>query len=111
MKLIERLMFLVIPSCRETQKLQSKTLDEKLPWLTRCSLWMHCVMCGWCRRYGKQLKFLSRACGDLPECGDFEKDEALPEEAKERIARCLCEAEAGGKEAVSADVVDGAQEP
>lgn len=90
MKWIERLMFLVIPSCQETQKLQSQTLDERLPWLTRCKLWMHCVMCGWCSRYGKQLKFLNRVCADLPECGDFGKESPLPDEARERIEKCLC---------------------
>lgn len=85
MKLIERMVFLVIPSCRETQELQSRGLDEKQSLWRRCSLWMHCMMCGWCRRYGKQIKFISRMCADLPECGDFEKEAPLPDGARERI--------------------------
>ncbi len=99
MKFLERLMFLVIPSCRETQKLQSRRLDEKLPLVKRCSLWVHCVMCGWCRRYGKQIKFLNKVCSDLPECGDFEKEEAMSSEARERIEKCLCEER--GKEGIA----------
>lgn len=96
MKFVERMMFKVIPSCRETQKLQSQKLDEKLSLWKRSSLWMHCVMCGWCRRYGKQIKFLNRVCSALPECGDFEKDEPMPDDTRERIEKCLCDEEHKG---------------
>jgi hypothetical protein len=89
MKYVERLMFLVIPSCREAQKLQSRKLDEELSLWKRCSLWMHCAMCGWCRRYGKQTRFLNRLCSELPECGDFGKEEPIPDGVKARIAKSL----------------------
>ena len=91
MKFVERLMFLIIPSCKETQKLQSRKLDEQLSLWKRGALWMHCIMCGWCRRYGKQIKFLNRVCSDLPECGDFEKEEAMPDETRGRIEESLQE--------------------
>jgi hypothetical protein len=91
MKMLERMMFWVIPNCRETQKLQSRNLDVKLSLWKRGVLWMHCVMCGWCRRYGKQINFLNRICSELPECGDFEEEEKMPKEARERVEKCLCE--------------------
>ncbi len=79
----------MIPNCRQTQELHSRGLDEKLPWLQRLAVRIHCLLCTCCSRYGKQLKFMSRLCDQLPEYGDFGKKNPMPEESRQRIAQAL----------------------
>lgn len=92
MKLMQRLMFMVIPNCREAEQLQSRKLDEKLSLVRRAGLWMHCVICSCCRRFGIQLKFLSDLCKEVPEhCDDLAEAHPMPEDAKERVRERIVE--------------------
>lgn len=43
-------------SCKETTALASHRLDEKLPLSTRIKMWMHLLICVYCRDYVKQLR-------------------------------------------------------
>lgn len=43
-------------SCKETTALASHRLDEELPLSMRMKMWMHLLICVYCRDYVKQLK-------------------------------------------------------
>jgi hypothetical protein len=73
------------PSCKQAVQLQSAALDTKLPFRQRLGLRIHLMLCKWCRRYGKQIRFL---CSATHEHGGEERalpPQALSPEARERI--------------------------
>ena len=82
---MDRIMFKVLPSCKEAMHLHSCAQDERLPLRKRFLLWMHCIMCRFCARYGKQLRLLRKWTKQLPEKYDYSKVAKLPDDAKERI--------------------------
>ena len=51
----------LLPTCRAAAKAQSAALDRPLPPLSRLGLWLHLLLCRWCRRYGRQIRFLRAA--------------------------------------------------
>ena len=57
MKLLETLL----PTCRQVSRLQSDLLDQPLSLPRRFGLRLHLLVCKWCRRYGKQIRFLHEA--------------------------------------------------
>jgi hypothetical protein len=69
------------PNCKEAIRLQSDALDRPLSRVQRLGLRIHLMLCVWCSRYGKQIKFLRVAAQHC----DHEHEPALPPEAKERI--------------------------
>ena len=81
------------PNCREAIRLQSDALDRPLPRLQRIGLRIHLVLCVWCMRYGKQIKFLRTTAQHCEY--DQEPKQALSVEVRERIKRTL---EAGKKQ-------------
>lgn len=54
------------PTCREAVRLQSDSLDRTLPFPERLGLRLHLLLCKWCRRYARQIRFLREAlrCAD-----------------------------------------------
>ena len=79
----------ISPDCREASRLQSRELDCPLSLSQRCGLRVHLVLCKWCRRYGKQLRFLRRALREHPGQVNAAPPETLSPEARERIRRSL----------------------
>ena len=77
------------PSCREATRLQSDALDRLLPISSRLGLRIHLVLCQWCRRYGKQLRFLRRAAREHPDQGCEAAPHTLSPAARERIQQAL----------------------
>src|ERR1041384_6341051 len=79
----------VLPTCREVTRLQSDALDHDLRFSRRLGLRLHLLVCTWCRRYGKQIRFLRAAMHDHPD--DFCKAsvQGLSPEARERLKRAL----------------------
>jgi hypothetical protein len=78
-----------LPNCRDAARLQSEALDAKLSLPKRFGLQLHLLVCKWCRRYGKQLRFLRHAA---PEHCDQITDavpQKLSDEARERIKQRL----------------------
>ena len=75
------------PSCHEATRLQSEAMDRRLPLRKRVGLRIHLILCRWCRRYGKQIRFLRQAAYEHSD----ELVEAVPQrlsaEARERIKR------------------------
>lgn len=77
------------PNCREASRLQSRALDEPLCFPRRLGLRIHLVLCVWCRRYGKQLRFLRHAAHDHPDRLNDTAPSRLSPEARERLRQAL----------------------
>ena len=77
------------PGCKQASRLQSEALDHKLPILARVGLRIHLLLCGWCRRYGKQIRFLRNAAHDHTEQLVEPIPQKLPKAARERMKQRL----------------------
>jgi hypothetical protein len=75
------------PNCKEAIRLQSDALDRPLSLFQRIGLRIHLAFCVWCKRYGKQIKFLRTAAQHCEH--DHSPKHTLPLEARERIKRAL----------------------
>jgi hypothetical protein len=78
-----------LPSCRDASRLQSEALDKKLSVPRRIGLFLHLLICKWCRRYGRQIRFLREAAQEHPEHLAEAVPQRLSAEARERIKRRL----------------------
>jgi hypothetical protein len=76
-------------TCRDASRLQSEALDTKLCFSKRVGLGLHLMICKWCRRYGKQIRFLREAAHEHPESLSEAVPQKLSTEARERIKRRL----------------------
>jgi hypothetical protein len=77
------------PSCKEASRLQSEARDHKLPILRRIGLWIHLVLCKWCRRYRKQIRSLRDAVHEHPDELEEHPPQKLPDAARERMKQRL----------------------
>jgi len=77
------------PNCREVSRAQSEALEHRLPAVKRFGVWLHLLLCKWCRRYGKQIRFLRAAAHDHPEEFTGVAPGKLSAEARERIKQRL----------------------
>lgn len=77
------------PTCREAARLQSQALDTKLSFSKRTGLWLHLLVCKWCRRYGRQIEFLDEAAREHSEQIVEGVPQKLSAEARERIRQRL----------------------
>jgi len=77
--------------CCAASRAQSERLDHPLPRMTRIGLWLHLLICKWCRRYGKQIRFLRHAAHEHQEDLAASEPQKLSAEARERIKRRLQE--------------------
>lgn len=77
------------PSCRDAARLQSEVLDHPLRLGQRIGLRIHLVLCKWCRRYGKQIRFLRSAAHQHAEHEIGLPTQTLRSETRERIKRSL----------------------
>ena len=79
----------LLPTCREVLRLQSRALERPLPGVQRPGLWLHLLLCKWCRVYGQQIRFLRRAAHEHPDELTKAGAERLSPEARERIRQKL----------------------
>jgi hypothetical protein len=79
----------VVPTCREASRLQSIALDQRLSLPKRFGLRLHLLVCKWCRRYGKQIRFLRHAAHEHSEDLTEAVPRTLSPEARERLKRSL----------------------
>lgn len=79
----------ISPNCREASRLQSEALDHALTPLQRFGLRVHLILCKWCRRYGKQIRFLRRAAHEHPDQVAEASPSTLSPESRERLKRAL----------------------
>jgi len=64
-------------------------MDKELPLLTRMKLRIHFLMCSFCQRYMKQLKYIRHVAREFPDKIGEVSDAKLPPDAKERIQAAL----------------------
>jgi hypothetical protein len=78
------------PTCLEMSRLTSESLERTLPMSTRFKMRLHHIICVWCKRYRKHLKFLHRAAPHLGDhFGDARGAQGLSAEARLRILQHL----------------------
>ena len=71
------------PNCREASRAQSEMLDHPLSPAKRLGLWLHLLICKWCRRYGKQIRFLRETA--------HQHHQELTEAAPQQLSADACE--------------------
>lgn len=76
-------------NCQQTSRLLSQSLDRPLSFRERLALRLHVSMCGACRRFARQLRFINRAAAELEMRGLADERLTLGERARERIKRAL----------------------
>lgn len=54
-------------NCKQASRLQSEAVDHRLSFIQRFGLRLHLFLCAWCRRYGKQVRFLGKVARDHPD--------------------------------------------
>jgi hypothetical protein len=77
------------PNCREAGRLQAEALDHPLSLPQRLGLRLHLLLCKWCRRYGKQIRFLRQAVHERSDEVNEASPRTLSPEARERLKRSL----------------------
>lgn len=80
---------ILLPTCRQASRLQSDALDQPLSLPKRFGLRLHLLVCKWCRRYGKQIRFLRQAAHEHPDEVNESTPHTLSREARERLKRSL----------------------
>ena len=73
------------PNCAEMSRLSSRSLEQPLNWKTRLKMGLHFVICTWCKRYQKHLRFLHRHAPQLEARLELHALRGLSTEAKTRI--------------------------
>lgn len=81
----------ISPDCREASRAQSEALDHPLPASARLGLSMHLVLCKWCRRNARQIRYLREAANEHSEELADAGSQKLSGDARERIKRRLLE--------------------
>ncbi len=82
------------PNCAEMSRLSSRSLDQPTSFEIRCRMWLHHLICVWCKRYQKHLKFLHQAAPRFQEELEAASQRKLSPESRQRMVRRLHE-EAG----------------
>ena len=77
------------PTCPEVIRILSLGMDEELPLITRLKLRVHYLMCSFCERYAKQLKYMRTVAREFPEKIGGVSDAKLSTEAKESLKEAL----------------------
>ena len=77
------------PTCPEVTRILSLGMDKELPLTTRIKLRIHYLMCSFCERYAKQLKYMRTTAREFPDKIGELSDAKLPAEAKERLKQAL----------------------
>lgn len=93
MKILSRVKYILTLSCQSAAELSSRRLDEQLSLVDRLALNGHLLVCGGCRRFRKQVAFLSEATRHVAARLEEAADSGLSEEARVRIAQTMHDAQ------------------
>ena len=77
------------PTCAEMSRLASQSLDQPVSLKIRFRMCLHYLICIWCERYYKHLKFVHRAASQFPEQLEAASNRRLSAEARQRIVQRL----------------------
>jgi hypothetical protein len=86
----------LMPDCRDASRIQSEQLERPLPATRRFGLFVHLLICKWCRRYGRQIRFMRSAAHEHPEKLAEADSRPLSDDARERIKSRLAEEDKQG---------------
>jgi len=92
-KILKRCFRAIFPSCQEATRIQSELLDHPISVPRRAALWLHLIICKWCRRYGRQIRMLRRFSREHPDEIAGPAHYKLSAEAGERIKQKLRQGE------------------
>ena len=79
------------PDCKEMSRLSSLAFEQPPGFTLRLRMWLHHLICVWCRRYERQLKFLRRVAPRLEQEVETASSRGLSVEARRRIVERLHE--------------------
>jgi hypothetical protein len=77
------------PTCPEVVRILSLGMDKELSLMMRIKLRIHYLMCSFCERYMKQLKYIRQVSREFPDKIGEVSDASLPADAKARIKSAL----------------------
>ena len=77
------------PTCPEVIRILSLEMDKDLSFIVRMKLRIHYLMCSFCERYMKQLKYIRQVSREFPEKIGEVSDASLPPEAKAQMKAAL----------------------
>ena len=77
------------PTCPEVARILSLGMEKKLSLAMRIKLRIHYLMCSFCERYMKQLKYIREVSREFPNKIGEVSDASLPADAKERMKAVL----------------------
>ena len=77
------------PNCAEMSRLASLAFEKPLPLPMRFKMWMHHLICVWCRRYTRHLRFLHRTAPQMQARVGAMSQAKLSEESKRRMMERL----------------------
>src|SRR5438552_18808459 len=78
-------------TCPEVTRILSLGMDKQLSLMMRMKLRIHYLMCSFCERYMKQLKYIREVSREFPEKIGEVSDASLSADAKERMKAALRE--------------------
>jgi hypothetical protein len=74
------------PNCAEMSRLSSLALEQPPSLSLRLKMRLHHLICVWCQRYAKHLKFLHRAAPRMLDEVETASQHGLTAESKRRMA-------------------------
>lgn len=77
------------PTCPEVTRILSLGMDKELSILMRIKLRVHYLMCSFCERYAKQLKYMREVSRQFPEKIGEVSTGTLSAEARERMKTAM----------------------
>ena len=77
------------PKCRDMVRILSQSMDQPMPLTMRIRKRFHFLICCWCQRYEKQLRYIRDTASRFLEHADEASDVPFPPDAKERIKQRL----------------------
>jgi hypothetical protein len=80
------------PNCAEMSRLASLSFEQPPSLALRLKMRLHHLICVWCQRYKRQLKFLHRAAPHTHDDLDMLSARGLSQEARQRLVQRLREA-------------------
>ena len=76
------------PNCAEMSRLASLSFEQTPTLRVRLEMWLHYLICVWCERCAKHLKFLRHAAPRLQQQAGV-SNRKMSEESKQRMAARL----------------------
>ena len=83
------------PNCADMSRLASLSLEQPPSLTLRLKMRLHHLICVWCQRYERQLRFLHRAAPHSHDNLDALSPRGLSTEARQRLLQRLHEANRG----------------